>query len=572
MNRIKMKMFGAMKDRRHDIENRLLQFYIYCQLVWLLFIALACVVLRLPDGTRNLYLGVFTVLLVFLGIGRLLKLEMMFTNLYFILVLLINPVMWYFSGGPRTSASIFFVSELVLFVMCTKGKKQNIYILLNLLSSGLVQGFVRRVPNPIYPMSEEQYQKCTTLIGITTSLLIVALLIKQKQEYARERDAAVASEKDLERSNMLQKNFLANMSHEIRSPLGIVMGFNNLISKSDDVSQIHEYSKDIKHAGNTLLTVINDILDYSKIESGKLDIIEVDYSLESLVESIKKDITLKCEEKGLKFVVRVDENIPPYMFGDNIRIKQCLINLLSNAVKYTDTGMVVFKIKLKEVKDKDCIIEFEVTDTGKGISEAAMPNLFTAFQRLDEGLNRGIEGTGLGLAITKNLLDEMNGTIEVDSKLGKGSTFVIILPQKIGNEVKEEILDYSERLDGIRVLAVDDTVLNLVLVDKLLSAEGAVVTTIDNGKECLADVVVNEYDIILLDHMMPDMNGVEVFEQMRKLDGPNKNTPVIMLTANAMAGAMNEYIDMGFDGYLSKPISNKAIKEVVLRFGKKSEC
>ena len=557
------------EKREHPLESRLLAFFISAELVWSFLVGILYLIFKLPAISYGIYLGFCAFVIIYLTIGYLAHKEPQFARMYVYIVLIVNPFMWYFSGGGRTSSSILFISELVCFVMCLEGTKQKVFITLNLVSSGIIQNASRHLPNPVFPMDERQYQISSSVLGIATSLLIASLLIKQKREYALERENVIKSEKDLERSNSLQKNFLANMSHEIRSPLGIVMGFNDLIKDSNDIKQIHEYSQDITQAGSTLLAVINDILDYSKIESGKLDIIESDYSFDELIGEIKRDIALKCDEKGLEFIVNVDDDIPKYLKGDVIRIKQCLINVLSNAVKYTNKGTVKFDIKCsaKEADDR-YNIQFIMSDTGKGISKEALPNLFTAFQRLDEGVNRGIEGTGLGMAITKNLLDEMNGTIDVESEVGVGSTFTIELAQTIGAPGKEMVVDEDENmLQGIKVLVVDDTPVNLMLVRKLLERDGAEVTTLESGRECLENVKDNIYDIILLDHMMPEMNGVEEYECLRKQGGPNKETPIVMLTANAMAGAEKEYLEMGFNGYLSKPIVPKLLRETVKKWG-----
>lgn len=556
-----------------SLEIKLLRYFIVCELVWTLVNIIGCFAIRMPKETAFVYCGIFVILVLFQALGMLFQWPTIIKILYFIFVIASTPINWYFAGGGRSSASILFVSQIVLFVMCMRGKLQKLFIVISLISSGMVQAITSHMVNPVFPMEQWQYQKGGSILGISTSLLIVFLLLKQKNEYQKEREAVIASEKELIRSNSLQKNFLANMSHEIRSPLGIVMGFNNLIKDSSDLDQIHEYSNNITSAGTTLLTVINDILDYSKIESGKLDIIETDYSFKSLVNGIQNEFSLKCEEKGLRFISEIDPAIPEYLYGDNIRIRQCLINVLSNAVKYTDKGIVNFTIKCVETMNDDSFkLQFIIKDTGKGISETALPNIFGAFQRLDEGMNRGIEGTGLGMAITKNLLDEMNGIIEVESSLGVGSTFTITLSQKKGvNHEPAIVLNTVNTLDNIKILVVDDTALNLTLVKKLLTKEGAIVTTIDNGKDTLADVEENKYDIILLDHMMPDMNGVEVFKHIKENKGININTPFVMLTANAMSGAMQEYLEMGFDGYISKPISPKELKETILKLTKTLE-
>jgi len=557
------------KGREHPLELRLLQFFVCAEEVWLIFNALTSVAGHMPVEMVRMYIISAIFLPSYLLVFHFLGLEKISIELYYVIYFVTIPIIWRFAGGNEASANVLFVCELVLFTMCLNGKKQKVFLVLSILSSSAIQVLSHIVPFLIpLALSDSEKAMASRNLGLSTSLLIVSLLLKQKKEYAKERDAAVKSEKELEKSNQLQKNFLANMSHEIRSPLGIVLGFNELISETDDIGQIHEYASNIEKAGKTLHTVINDILDYSKIESGKLDIIDEDYSFDELISEVKEDIKLKSSEKGLKFIVEKDETIPSMLYGDTIRIKQCLLNLLSNAVKYTDQGTVTLKIvRLEDEREDYCTIRFDVTDTGRGMSSETIPKLFDAFQRLDEGYNRGIEGTGLGLAITKDLLDEMNGSISVESEYGKGSTFTIILGQKISDKEIAIHAKDSEKisLEGVKILAVDDTKMNLTLIAKLLGKENAIVKSIDNGAECLEDCKINKYDVILLDHMMPEMDGVQVFNLLRESDGLNKETPVIMLTANAMAGAGKEYEELGFDGYVSKPIKVQSLREEVIK-------
>lgn len=565
MSKFSFKREFIDSERNVSLEIRLLRFFILVQEIWALFNLIMGVLFRLPAPTIKMY-GVFAIFLpAYFALGYYSKHENIFIRLYFVISLIANPIVWHFAGGDNASANVMFILQIIAFVMCLKGRRQIIYIVLSMLSTSMV-AIVKNLPfyHPI-AMSQEQIVAASRNLGISTCLLVAALLIKQKKEYAKERDIAIKSEQELERSNKMQKNFLANMSHEIRSPLGIVLGFNGLIAESNDIKQIHEYSANIENAGKTLHTVINDILDYSKIESGKLDIIDSDYSFEELISEVKNDIGLKCAEKGLAFEVEEVDGIPRYLYGDNIRIKQCLLNILSNAVKYTERGFVKFLITKEDSKEDGRIgIRFDVIDSGRGIAEKTIPNLFSAFQRLDEGQNRGIEGTGLGLAITKNLLDEMGGTIEVHSVYKEGSTFTIRIEQQVSEKVQVASTSVNDiDISGLKVLAVDDTKLNLSLIHKLLIKQDVLVKTIASGRECLEDCAKNQYDVILLDHMMPEMDGVEVFKRLRSEDGPNKNTPVIMLTANAMAGASKEYENLGFDGYVSKPIAPPLLNEAI---------
>ena len=554
-------------DRSYPLETRLLMYFICMEEGWAIFNLITNAVFGAPRPMLMMYLVLSIVLPLYWLFSYILKAQESFIKAYYILYLLSMPLKWYFAGGTAANANVLFIGELIFYTMCLNGRKQKVYLVISIISTAIISA-VSNMPignNPL-SLTREEIISVSRNLGLSTCILFTLLLLKQKREYERERNAAISSEKELARSNQLQKNFLANMSHEIRSPLGIVLGFNDLIADSNSLDQIHEYSTNIADAGKTLQAVINDILDYSKIESGKLDIIDADYSIDDLITEIRHDIGLKCDEKGLLFKIYTDNSIPSHLYGDVIRIKQCLLNLLSNAVKYTNQGSVTLTITQEEcTKNGFCRLKFDVTDTGRGISEEALPKLFDAFQRLDEGQNRGIEGTGLGLAITKSLLDEMDGQIEVSSVYEKGSTFTIYLDQKINLKSfeKKPVADDKTDITGLSILAVDDTKMNLTLINKLLSKLGAVMTLIDNGADCISTCKENKFDVILLDHMMPEMDGIEVFKRLRSEDGANRETPVIMLTANAMAGASKEYKDLGFNGYVSKPINlQELLKEI----------
>lgn len=559
-------MFGG---REVSLEERLTRFFVLSVCVWNLLDAIISFAVKLPIAITLMYIANLIWIALTVGIGYAIHKINVFKYIYLSSNLLIIPVMWFFLGGADGSANILFVCLYVSMIMCFSGKVSNIYLAVSLVITPISQRVGTMLPRPDWLiMDPRQKNICWSVVGLSTSAVIAALLIKLKSEYAKERDAAVASEKALEKSNLMQKNFLANMSHEIRSPLGIVLGFNDLIADSDDIEYIHEYSQNINKAGRTLRAVINDILDYSKIDSGKLDIIDTDYSFDEMIEEIRTDIKLKAGEKGLKFILNVDKNIPHYLNGDCVRVRQCVLNVLSNAVKYTSAGTITFEaLRVDNSDDSVCTIKFIVKDTGRGISKDAIPKLFDAFQRLDEGINRGIEGTGLGLSITKNLLNEMGGTIEVDSTVGVGTTFTMVLNQKMASNTN--IIEESDVEDidftGKKALVVDDTKMNLTLISRFLIKFGMRSVVFDNGKDALADCVDNKYDIIFLDHMMPEMNGIETFKRLREMKGINENTPVIMLTANAMAGMSKEYLEMGFDGYVSKPIAINKLKAEIAK-------
>lgn len=374
-------------------------------------------------------------------------------------------------------------------------------------------------------------------------------------------------------ANEAKSRFLANMSHEIRTPINAVLGMDEILLRECQDDNIKKYALDIQGAGQALLSLVNDILDFSKIESDRLEIVNTEYALGDLVSSSTNLITLRAIDKGLFFHVERTDYLPSVLYGDEIRIRQIITNLLTNAVKYTKAGEVCLYIGWEE----DCLL-IKVKDTGIGIKEESMQDLFTSFIRLDEKKNRNIEGTGLGLAITKQLVELMGGTIEVQSIYGEGSEFTAKIPQKIVNASNVESFERKQQnestkdldefhVDNVRILVVDDVKMNLKVVSGLLNGTGVTVDTAESGMAAISMVEDQQYDMIFLDHMMPQMDGIETFATLKeKYPEKMMDLPVIMLTANAIAGVEKEYEAEGFWGYLSKPVSREALCGVILKF------
>ena len=394
-------------------------------------------------------------------------------------------------------------------------------------------------------------------------------LIEQLKEEKKLADSA----------NRAKSTFLANMSHEIRTPLHAITGMSEMILRESSDKEILSYARDIHSASNALLGIVNDILDFSKIESGRMEIVPVSYQLSSLVYDVYLLIGKRAEDKGLTFSIEVDEKLPSGLCGDDIRLKQILINLLTNAVKYTKKGSVSLQIT-GEVKNDICNLHFQVKDTGIGIRDEDKEKLFTEFARLEEKRNRSIEGTGLGINITQQLLMLMNSTLCVESIYGQGSVFSFTLEQKIHNwqevgdlgkrlhaDIGNEIHEAGFRAPDVKVLVTDDIELNRKVFRCLLKQTGIQVAEAGSGAECLAKAGKEQYDLIFMDNMMPDMDGIETLHKLKAdPDGKNRITPVIMLTANAIAGAKEEYERAGFDGYLSKPIDPKKMETIIRKF------
>ncbi len=386
-----------------------------------------------------------------------------------------------------------------------------------------------------------------------------------------------------EEANRAKSNFLANMSHEIRTPINAVLGMNEMILRESEDNTILYYARNIRSAGRNLLNLINDILDFSKIEAGKTEITPVDYNLGILLEDLLVMMQSRAYDKGLELIVDCNSEVPRLLHGDEVRIRQILTNLLTNAIKYTREGTITFRVgfrKDESVADK-IFLEISVADTGMGIRKEDMARLFSKFERIDEKKNRNIEGTGLGLSITKSLLELMDSNLEVESEYGKGSVFYFSLTQKVTSwEPLGDYRTYSAEnakskdrnrvaftAESARVLAVDDNSMNLVVFTNLLKQTKIQTEIAKSADEALSLLAKKKYDIIFLDHMMPDKDGIETLRELKEdRNGPNINTPAICLTANAISGAREYYLSRGFDGYLSKPIEPSILEKCLLEY------
>ncbi|MBQ3164364.1 MAG: response regulator [Lachnospiraceae bacterium] len=401
--------------------------------------------------------------------------------------------------------------------------------------------------------------------------------------------ACVQAILDIVRSNQEKKQalyeseakakFLASMSHEIRTPINAVLGIDELIAKESTESNIKEYAEDIRVAGRSLLAIINDILDFSKIEAGRMNIVPMEYDLASVINDSCSMMRVKADEKELAFKTICDESLPCRLFGDEVRIRQILTNLLSNAIKYTHEGSVTLLMGGKKDDSGHYLLEIVVKDTGIGIKNENIPLLFDSFSRVDENTTHKIEGTGLGLSIVHNLVELMHGTIQVNSQYGKGSIFTVNIPQGIisdlpignlTNAYNNQHISYTSDdlvAPDASILVVDDVPVNIKVFCGLLKDTMLQIDTATSGREALRKIRSNTYDIIFLDHMMPDLDGIETLKLINEMtESKKKHTPVIMLTANAILGAKEEYLQKGFDDYLSKPIQKDRLMKLIRQY------
>lgn len=469
---------------------------------------------------------------------------------------------------------------------------------------GLCLGFWMRniMTKHIDPASGANAYDVIPVVLYVISLILViftvaVILIVYFGQKAAENNVLREARRVAERSSAAKSEFLANMSHEIRTPINAVMGMNEIILRESlqaqelppkDEAQVREIFSDISgyagvisNAGKNLLAIINDILDISRIEAGKMEIRESEYRLSAVLNDVCSLVRFRAQSRNLTFLVDVSEDLPDRLCGDGIRIRQILLNLLNNAVKYTVRGSVTLSVAGETKACGVTNLSFSVRDTGVGIREEDLDRLFEKFERFGQVENGAVEGTGLGLAIVKNLLDMMGGTIEVDSVYGDGSVFTAVIPQKVVGT--EAIGNFRERFEssaaetnhsrehfrapGARILIVDDTRMNLIVAEGLLKSTQIRIDTALSGREALLQTLSVPYDLILMDQRMPEMDGSETLRLIREQESSiNRQTPVICLTADAIAGARERYLAEGFTDYLSKPINSRALRETILKY------
>ena len=399
--------------------------------------------------------------------------------------------------------------------------------------------------------------------------------LEQKREY--EAKILMLEKAAADSANKAKSDFLADMSHEIRTPINAVLGMNEMILREAKDDQILEYSSNIKSAGNTLLSLINNILDFSKIEDGKMSLVPVEFDTAELINNLVNSISERARAKDLEFIVDVDETVPSRLFGDDVRISQIIMNLLTNAVKYTEKGTVTLRVKNNGIQDGSVKLRFDVIDTGIGIKDEDLGKLFESFERIEEKRNRHIEGTGLGISIVVKLLAMMNSKLDVDSKYSIGSTFGFDLTLSVADS--EPIGKYDEKkkfavdqdrsahlyAPDAKILITDDNGMNLKVAVNYMRIFGITPVTCSSGRGTIELLKKNRFDLVLLDHMMPEMDGIETLKILKDDDLLN-GAVVIALTANAVVGAEEQYLKAGFDGYLSKPIMVEDIEKALRKY------
>ena len=398
-------------------------------------------------------------------------------------------------------------------------------------------------------------------------------VVKEEQEKKQQLKAALLQ---AEAANKSKSQFLANMSHEIRTPINAILGMDAMILRESSEEVIKGYAKDIKTASNTLLALINDILDFSKIESGKMDIIPTKYQLDSMLNDLLNMVKPKANEKGLELELVLNPNTPAKLYGDEIRVKQVMLNILNNAVKYTKKGKITWLVDYENIQPDICILKVDIVDTGIGIRPEDLKKIYSPYERFDHVENKSVEGTGLGLSITKNLLEMMGSELVVESTYGEGSKFSFVIEQSMwGSEpigdnliVTYENEEMPEKFHAptASVLVVDDVEMNLTVIKSLLKRVEINPELCISGEEAIELANEKKYDVILLDAMMPNMSGEETLQCIRKSSAFNRETPIVVLTANAIVGARDEYLAVGFNDYISKPVNGEQLENIIQKY------
>lgn len=503
-----------------------------------------------------------------------------------LLILASNIVLfpWIFilSGGMASGTPVWFVLGLVYIFLLFQGRDLRFALLISFASflityvtAYLHPDFVVTIDNPFYSYSDS----FNTLMVV--SCFIGILMKTQISTYEREKHLVEEQKEAVEQLARSKDSFFANMSHEIRTPINTIIGLNEMTLREDISEEIAENAINIQNASKMLLTTINDILDLSKLESGKMEIVPTQYEVSAMFSDLVNLIWIRAQQKELEFKVDIDPEIPSMLYGDEVRIKQIITNMLTNAVKYTQEGSVTLSAKGERLSPNQFLLRISVIDTGMGIRKDNLDDLFNSFKRVDEKANRNIEGTGLGLSIAKQLIEMMGGSISVDSVYHKGSTFTIELQQRIVNSNPVGTINFAAQRQlsrrsaykqvfqapDARILVVDDNDMNRMVAVKLLRGTKIQVETVASGKECLKKTAENSYHVILMDHMMPEMDGEEALNAVRnQTRGFCQKTPIIALTANVMSNADQIYQNMGFDGYLAKPINASLLEATLLKY------
>lgn len=534
------------------------KFYLVYYFLWAYFFLLYIFVISFREKSEYLLQKKFTKTIIIL------------TSLFICLIILIMPIQITYEDNVAYSSGLsvnmvyglcFIMVGIMLYCLLRNLKKISTKEYIPLLTFMVLSTFCMII--------QKTYPEITLMLmchSIVTSLMYFTI---ENPDVKMVKELEVAKN-EAEKANHAKGEFLSSMSHELRTPLNAIVCFSELLESKEGLdSESKDFAKDIVSASHNLLDLVNGVLDISKIEAGKMELINKEYNSFELFNSLSTMVIPRIGDKPIDFKTVIASDIPPVLKGDTGKLKQIILNLLTNAVKYTDKGFIKYRVEcINDYKNNQTKLIITVTDTGRGIKKEDIDRLFKKFERLEEDRNTSIEGTGLGLAITESLAELMGGKITVISDYGKGSTFKFVVVEEIVNKesnlvVNEQTTLNYETFEGKKVLVVDDSKLNLKVAENVLKNFKVSTETVTSGLECLSCVKSKKYDIIFMDIMMPNMSGVEVLKKLRE---EKVNIPVIALTADAIEGQEEKYISEGFDGYLSKPIDKTKLKVILNKY------
>lgn len=577
------KILNLIYKGARDIRERLFRLILVMTLIVCVIAILAGLQLENPLLNALPILGLMLVVMIaILATFRFHKVD--FAAMIFALIVVcgIFPFVFFASGGINGGATVWFVLGLLYIFIMFRGVKLYVFITLAVVSDFATYLYAYRHPELIISLGSQLNVYYDSLFAVVIVGIAVGVIMRyQISSYERERERTLKQKDEMEKMSKSKDAFFANMSHEIRTPINTIIGLNEMILREEISDEVAEDATKVQTASKMLLALINDILDFSQIESDHMSIVPVAYKTKEVFDEIVGLLQLRMSEKNLAFLVNIDSELPSELMGDEVRIKQILINLLTNAAKYTQKGSVTLDVRGELLDEGQRVrLTMSVTDTGIGIRKEDLESLYDYFKRVDREKNRKIEGSGLGLSITKQLVSLMGGTLTVDSIYRKGSIFTVTLEQPVVDGKPIGNVNYLRKIQGrdrqhykqsfeaplAKVLVVDDNDTNLLVITKLLRATKVQIDTAKSGEECLECLAKKSYHVVLLDSMMPGMNGEDTLKAIRRMESIGRQTPVIVVTANATAADKQRYLDLGFDGYLAKPIDGILLEAEVLKF------
>ena len=575
------KIIHVFTDDKIEIKERLFRIILVVATVAVGLAILQGLTLVNADSLMMIYCIMFVAFVFALVLAfKYRYIELSSTILGVALVFVALPVIFLRGGGVNSGSGLWMCLGLFYIFIMFSGKKMYFFLITAVIIDICCYMISYHYPEHVVELATPFEKHFDSLFAVIIVGFTVGVVMKfQLGVFDKERQLTKEQQKELELVGKSKDAFFASMSHEIRTPINSIIGLNELILRENPTEQVQDYAKNIQNASKMLLSLVNDILDLSQLEIHKMVLVEKEYQVGQMLHEVVDMMQVRMEEKKLKFIVQVDKNIPTALYGDDRRIKQILLNILSNAVKYTDEGAVTFNCSFEPVDEEQVQLRISVADTGAGIRKEELEHLFDAFHRINSEKNQKIEGTGLGLSITRHLLELMNGEISVDSIYTQGSEFTVVIPQKVMDATamgefttisydKNAAMQYSRLFEApdARVLVVDDDDLNLIITTKLLQETKMSIDTASSVEECLKKTSKRYYNVILMDYMLPEMNGGQLLREIRKQEnGLCKESDVVLLSANVLADKQLEYQQLGFDGLLEKPVDAFHLEQEVLK-------